>query len=151
MSAQSSMGRLEVGLNSLFLSKCSTEYTESWNHLVWEKPLSSPSPTITPALPSPSVIPIPRCYIQTFFKTLQEQWIHHFRGQPVPVLDREWIFSEWTEVLASKNMENRNLISFPNFCQLTIIGTKFDFKTDSKTWSISSSIWLGKILPYLRF
>lgn len=144
MNAQS-MGRLEVGLNSLFLSKCSTEYTQSWNHLLWEKPLSSPSPSTTPALPSPSQTAIPRCHIHTAFKSLQEQWIHHFPGQPVPVPDNP--FSEWTEVLASKSMENRNWISFPNFCQLTMIGTKYDFKTDSKTWSISSSIWLGKILP----
>lgn len=145
MNAQSSMGRLEVGLSSLFLSKCSAEYTQSWNHLDWEKPLSSPSPSITPALPSPSLTPIPRCHIHTPFKSLQEQWIHHFPGQPVPVLDNS--FSERTEVLASKSMENRNWISFSNFCQLTMIGTKYNFKTDSKTWFISSSIWLGKILP----
>lgn len=53
-----------------------------------------------PSTAKPITDPIPRCHIHTSFKSLQEQWILHFPGQPLPVLDDP--FSEQTEVLASK-------------------------------------------------
>ena len=37
--------------------------------------------------PNTPCLLIPKCHIYTFFKHLQGSWLHHFPGQPVPVLD----------------------------------------------------------------
>lgn len=45
--------------------------TESGNCSVWKSPLRSSSLTITPALPRPSLIPVPKFHIHMAFKSLQ--------------------------------------------------------------------------------
>ncbi|KAK4831485.1 hypothetical protein QYF61_017986 [Mycteria americana] len=61
--------------------------TESQNCIGWKRPLRSSSPTINLTLPSPPLHHVPKHLIQTSFKYLQGWRLHHFPGQPVPMLD----------------------------------------------------------------
>ncbi|KAK4829643.1 hypothetical protein QYF61_005936 [Mycteria americana] len=57
------------------------------NRLGWERPLRPSSPTVNLTLPSTPLNHVPKCHIYTSFKYLQGWRLHHFPGQPVPVLD----------------------------------------------------------------
>ncbi|KAK4812136.1 hypothetical protein QYF61_000977 [Mycteria americana] len=53
----------------------------------WKRPLRSSSPTVNLTLPSPPLHHVPKHLIQMAFKYLQGWRLHHFPGQPVPMLD----------------------------------------------------------------
>ena len=75
------------GVISLHLPPTITgRITESENCLGWKRPLRSSSPTINLALPSPPLNHVPKRHVCTCFKYLQGWWLHHFPGQPMPVL-----------------------------------------------------------------
>ena len=61
-------------------------FIESYNHLGWRRPWRSLSPTINLTLSIPPLNHVPKHHIYTAFKNLQGWWLHHFPGQPVPVL-----------------------------------------------------------------
>ncbi|KAK4831331.1 LOW QUALITY PROTEIN: hypothetical protein QYF61_016820, partial [Mycteria americana] len=66
--------------------------TESQDRIGWKRPLRSSSPTLNLTLPSPPLHHVPEHLIQTSVKYLQGWRLHHFPGQPVPMLDNP--FSE---------------------------------------------------------
>ncbi|KAK4818707.1 hypothetical protein QYF61_018686 [Mycteria americana] len=62
------------------------------DELSQKRPLRLSSPTVNLALPSPPLHHVPKHHIYTSFKYLQGWGLHHFPGQPVPMLDNP--FSE---------------------------------------------------------
>ncbi|KAK4813343.1 hypothetical protein QYF61_026639 [Mycteria americana] len=76
-------------------------------------PLRSSSPTINLTLPSPPLHHVPKHLIQTAFKYLQGWQLHHFPGQPVPMLDNP--FSE---------VKFLNIQSKPPLAQLEAISSR---------------------------
>ncbi|KAK4827479.1 hypothetical protein QYF61_018779 [Mycteria americana] len=69
-----------------------TATNKSQNRIGWKRPLRSSSPTVNLTLPRPPLHHVPKHLIQTSFKYLQGWRLHHFPGQPVPMLDNP--FSE---------------------------------------------------------
>ena len=65
------------------------ESQNPWITEGWKRPLRSSSATTNP---TPTCLPnhIPKCRIYTFFEPLQGWWLHHCRGQPVPMLDHSF-------------------------------------------------------------
>ncbi|KAK4826124.1 LOW QUALITY PROTEIN: hypothetical protein QYF61_005276 [Mycteria americana] len=57
------------------------------NHLGWKRTLTSSSPTVNLALPSPPLNHVLKHHIYTSFKYLQGWRLNHFPGQLVPMLD----------------------------------------------------------------
>lgn len=77
--------RAELGLSlPIYLG---ISFIESENHLDWKGPPRSSSPTDNPALPSPPLTHVLKCYISMSFKHLWGGRHHCFPGQPVPMTD----------------------------------------------------------------
>ena len=77
---------------------CDNPFLEPQNHLGWKRPLKSLSPTVNLALPSPPLNHVPKCHVYMSFKYLQEWWINHFPGQPVPKPDDPFGEETWRSV-----------------------------------------------------
>ncbi|KAK4812634.1 hypothetical protein QYF61_012144 [Mycteria americana] len=73
----------------LTIPQCRTVH---YNRIGWKRPLRSSSPTVNLTPTSPPLHHVPKHLIQTAFKYLQGWRLHHFPGQPGPVLDNP--FSE---------------------------------------------------------
>ena len=65
-----------------------------------ERPLRSLSPTINPYLTT--LDHVPQCHIYPFHVPLQGWWLHHFPGQPVPILHHSF----WEEIFPDIQLES---------------------------------------------
>lgn len=127
---KSRMGRAVVGLN-LFLSKGvaqshrimepfslgkTSKLTQSNHYPSSAKPITNPHPQVPhPHILNPSRNSEFTTSLGSLFQFLTPLSVNELKCWP------------------QKSMENINWISFPDFCQLTMIGTKYDFKIDPKT------------------
>ncbi|KAK4824205.1 hypothetical protein QYF61_012119 [Mycteria americana] len=87
--------------------------TESQNRIGWKRPLRSSSPTVNLTLPRPPLHHVPEHLIQTSFKYLQGWGLHHFPGQPLPMLDNPF-----------REVKFPNIQSKPPLAQLEAISSR---------------------------
>ncbi|KAK4809752.1 LOW QUALITY PROTEIN: hypothetical protein QYF61_008873 [Mycteria americana] len=93
--------------------------TESQNRIGWKRPLRSSSPTINLTLPSPPLHHVPKHLIQTAFKYLQGWGLHHFPGQPVPMLDNPFSEEKFPNIQSKPPLAQLEAISSrPITCDL---------------------------------
>ena len=90
----------------------------SWNHRTTEsfrleKTFKiTESPTINLTLPSPPLNYIPKRHVYTsFYKYVQGWWLHHFHGQPVPILTT--LLVKKCFLTSNLNLPWHNLRPFP--------------------------------------
>ena len=75
--------------------------------LGWKRPLRS-SPTVNPSPPC-LLNHVLKCQIYTVFEHLQGWWLHHFPGQPIPMLHNS--FSKEIFLVSNLNLPWHNLRS----------------------------------------
>ncbi|KAK4827874.1 hypothetical protein QYF61_022268 [Mycteria americana] len=94
-------------------------FTESQNRIGWKRPLRSSSPTVNLTLPRPPLNHVPKHLIPTSFKYLQGWRLHHFPGQPGPMLDNPFSEEKFPNIQSKPPLVQLEAISsHPIICYL---------------------------------
>ncbi|KAK4817196.1 hypothetical protein QYF61_003589 [Mycteria americana] len=106
------------GLHTSWLQQ-NHRITESQNRIGWKRPLRPSSPTINLTLPSPPLHHVPKHLIQAAFRYLQGWGLHHFPGQPGPMLDNPFSEEKFPNIQSKPPLAQLEAISsHPITCDL---------------------------------
>lgn len=111
-------------------------FIKSWHFYSWKSPLISSSPTLDPALPSPSLIP--KCQMQMIFEHSPGWWLHHFPGHPLPLPDH--LSSEEIFLISSLNLAWHDLR--PLFLLIFLTGLFWGFSENLHGRILVRDLWL---------